>query len=304
MAAPRFTALFGVLIVASAASPEPPGGIAREAYVTLVTTPEFAVGAETLAKCLRHTGTRRPLVALVGSLVPDDVAARLEDAAIRVMRVPDVQTPATIPPFNRPALNSTFSKLHVFGLHRDFDKVVYLDADVLVLQNLDALFALDLSRGIPVAAAPEIMPPDRFNTGVMVVVPSEALHRRLLEAAAGAQTPEAYDQGLLNDVFADWFAQPAANRLPFEYNVLQTVANYYEPAWNMLRPKMKVLHFAGDDSMKPWSFSGSLSPSLAAYLYLWQSIARAPPDSDIGGLFAVLNVTDAEQINALFQEGA
>jgi hypothetical protein len=30
-----------------------------------------------------------------------------------------------------------------------------------VLENLDALFDLDLSHGIPLAAAPEIMPPDR-----------------------------------------------------------------------------------------------------------------------------------------------
>ena len=51
------------------------------------------------------------------------------------------------------------------------------------------------------------------------------------------------------------------------------------------------------------SFSGSLSPSLAAYLYLWQSIARAEPDADLTPLFQVLNITDAKQINALFHNG-
>ena len=51
------------------------------------------------------------------------------------------------------------------------------------------------------------------------------------------------------------------------------------------------------------SFSGSLSPSLAAYLYLWQSLARAEPHADLTPLFDVLNITDAKQINALFHNG-
>jgi hypothetical protein len=57
-------------------------------------------------------------------------------------------------------------------------------------------------------------------------------------------------------------------------NTTQTIASYYDPAWNLLRSRMKVLHFAGDSSSKPWSFSGAVSPSLGAYVYLWQSIAR------------------------------
>lgn len=272
--------------------------------MTLVTTPSYAIGAETLAKCLRHTGTKRPLVALVGSLVPDSIALQLEDAGILVTRIPDVETPEMVPLFNSPDLNSTFNKIHVFGLHEDFDRVVYLDVDVLVLKNLDDLFELDLSHGLPFAAAPEIMPPDRFNSGVMVVDPSFEVYQRLLKAAALTETPDDFDQGLLNDVFSNWFEMPSAHRLPFYFNVLQTTANYYEPAWNMLRPKMRVLHFAGIHSLKPWSFSGSLSPSLASYLYLWQSIARAERDADISELFQVLNVTDAAQINALFQNGA
>ena len=36
----------------------------------------------------------------------------------------------------------------------------------------------------------------------------------------------------------------------------------------------QVLHFAGDLQTKPWSFSGTLPPTLGVYLYLWQSIAR------------------------------
>ena len=79
---------------------------------------------------------------------------------------------------------------------------------------------------------------------------------------------------------------------------------------------MQVLHFAGDDLMKPWSFEGSLPPSLGVFLFLWQSIARrvslwqvraedlvsrTPAGGDISLHFKVLNVTDPEEVNSLFR---
>jgi hypothetical protein len=70
-------------------------------------------------------------------------------------------------------------------------------ADVLVLQNLDELFALELDEHMPFAAAPEIMPPDKFNTGVMVVKPSAIIYQKLLSAAAANEQPHDYDQVLL-----------------------------------------------------------------------------------------------------------
>lgn len=171
-------------------------------------------------QCLSHTGTSRPLVALVGSLVPDEIVHDLEDAGIRVIRVPDVRASAPIPLIDRPDFNSTFNKIHVWGLDKDYDRLVYLDAgrsrrpharsthaaasnscvralaDVLVLQNLDELFALELDEHMPFAAAPEIMPPDKFNTGVMVVKPSAMIYQKLLSAAAANEQPHDYDQVL------------------------------------------------------------------------------------------------------------
>jgi alpha-N-acetylglucosamine transferase len=158
------------------------------------------------------------LVALVGGQVPDELAFDLEDAGIRVARVPDVKAAVPTPLIDRPDFNSTFNKIHAWGLHEDYDRLVYLDAgelkwrrlfrfcmltcalavsDVLVLHNLDELFALDLADDMPIAAAPEIMPPDKFNTGVMVVKPSAKIYSKLLEAAAANEKPDDYDQVVL-----------------------------------------------------------------------------------------------------------
>jgi len=59
---------------------------------------------------------------------------------------------------------------------------------------------------------------------------------------------------------------------------------------------------AGDRGSKPWSFNGAVPPSLGVYVYLWQSIARAPPGTDIEHLYGVLDLTDEGEINALFQQ--
>ena len=77
----------------------------------------------------------------------------------------------------RPELGCTFSKLRAWTLAQ-FGKCVFLDADVLVLQNVDDLFERE-----ELSAAPDIGWPDCFNTGVFVFKPSIEKYSELLEYA-------------------------------------------------------------------------------------------------------------------------
>ena len=52
------------------------GQMEKEAYVTLVTTTKYLIGAEVLAKSLRALAASRPLVALVDVSLPVSVLAR------------------------------------------------------------------------------------------------------------------------------------------------------------------------------------------------------------------------------------
>lgn len=141
-------------------------GLGREAFVTLVATPEYVVGAEVLSKCLRHSGTMRPLLALVGEALAGEHIARLRAAHFHVLRVPPVavaaaEEAAAAPDGEEARRAAGRLKLHAFGLQAHLDRLVFLDADLLPLQPLDPLFALPLSDpSYPFAAAPEIMPPD------------------------------------------------------------------------------------------------------------------------------------------------
>jgi glycogenin glucosyltransferase len=55
--------------------------------------------------------------------------------------------------------------LNVWGLV-EFEKVVYLDADCLVVSNLDHMFDMDTSF----AAAPDVFPPDKVRCLVLLYV--------------------------------------------------------------------------------------------------------------------------------------
>ena len=88
---------------------------------------------------------------------------------------------------------SALTKLHLFRLTQ-YSKVVFLDADTLVLRPLSQLF--DIPH--PFSACPDSGWPDSFNSGVMVATPSEATFQELISMMAEKGSWDGADQGLLN----------------------------------------------------------------------------------------------------------
>ena len=84
----------------------------------------------------------------------------------------------------RPELGVTYSKLHAWRLE-EYSKCVFLDADTLVLTNVDDLFERE-----ELSAAPDIGWPDLFNSGVFVFKPSSETFSSLIELA---KTEGSYD---------------------------------------------------------------------------------------------------------------
>jgi hypothetical protein len=109
--------------------------------------------------------------------------------------------PRSTPPLARRPCTSTLTR----ALSRL--QVIYLDADTLPLRNIDHLFAEPLGDepgggGRALAAAPEINPPALFNSGVMLLAPSQPLFARMLAAAALVPAYDKTDQGFLNEFFS------------------------------------------------------------------------------------------------------
>lgn len=77
----------------------------------------------------------------------------------------------------RPELGVTFSKIHAWRLIH-YTKCVFLDADTLVLTNVDELFERE-----EISASPDIGWPDLFNSGVFVFQPSLEIFADLVDLA-------------------------------------------------------------------------------------------------------------------------
>lgn len=182
----------------------------------------------------------------------------------------------------RPELGVTFTKLHLWKLTQ-YAKVVFLDADVLVLQNID-----DLVDKPELSAAPDVGWPDCFNSGVFVAQPSmqtfEALEAKATSAHHGSF--DGGDQGILNDFFPNW------NRISFLYNVTPSAFYSYAPAFKRFNKEIKALHFIG--ARKPWHSRQGNSEASQDMLNKWWAIHDAHYGAEpTPGLYATYNAASA-----------
>ena len=112
----------------------------------------------------------------MGYLLFREELLRVWDRLI-VVNVFDSEDTANLALLGRPDLGITFTKLHAWKL-TEYHKCVFLDSDVMVLQNIDDLFDRP-----EISAAPDIGWPDCFNSGVFVFVPSLTTHSALITHA-------------------------------------------------------------------------------------------------------------------------
>ena len=246
------------------------------AYVTLLSTDSYLPGVACLAASLRRTGTQVPLVVAVSAGMP--ARLRREVAAMAgVSRVLELPATDLLPERRRQGhhWDRTFDKLHLFGLC-EFSKIVYLDSDMVVLHDLDGLFAAPHMAAV---AAGKLVNPGwtRLNSGLMVIEPQADLPRRIAQSFAAAADemartggPALGDQDLINSYYADW--PVAGAQLDQGYNVFfdhldayLATGRYELPGQSDggegQRQPVRVVHFIGRD--KPWMPRGRLRHLLA-----------------------------------------
>ncbi|XP_035271804.1 glycogenin-1b isoform X2 [Anguilla anguilla] len=251
--------------------------MADQAFVTLATNDNYAKGAMVLGRSLRSHKTSRKLVVLIGPHVTDPSRAVLHNIfdEVRLVDVLDSGDSAHLALLKRPDLGVTFTKLHCWTLTH-FSKCVFMDADTMVLSNVDELFDRE-----ELSAAPDPGWPDCFNSGVFVFRPSKETHKKLLTFCTEHGSFDGGDQGILNSFFSNWATADISKHLPFIYNLSSIAIYSYLPAFKQYGANAKVVHFLGQT--KPWSYTydtkgkclkGDLqgSPSHGTYLQTWWEI--------------------------------
>lgn len=214
-------------------------------FATLLTSDDFLMAVQALACSLKSTGTARKLMVMHTDQVSKAVISRLAGDSFLQMRLVEAITN----PHETSVegwINSGFTKLRLWQ-QDDFDKIVYIDADCVVLESVDELF----EHACP-AFAPDVFPPDRFNAGVIVLQPSAEVFKLMMEKMYELNSHDGGDTGFLNSFYPDWFSMPAEHRLHFRYNALRTMYwfTHKNPGyWDSVKP-IKILHLCS--SPKPW----------------------------------------------------
>lgn len=242
----------------------------KRAYVTLISGSDaYVPGVEALGRSLRKSGTREERIVMVTSDVSPAARRAVSEQGWSVREVEPLSAPNNGKDVLFRRFGGVFTKLRAWEL-TDLDKVVFLDADTLVLQNVDELFDRP-----EIAAAPDFLMPDRFNSGVMVLDPNRETFRRMVESLDATMSYDGGDQGFLNSFFSGWYAMPVEHRLPVGYNLFHFIFQFVE-AHSVLRSTLqreaKILHYA---VQKPWRPLPQVTGGSAPW---WQMYYDAHPE--------------------------
>jgi hypothetical protein len=201
------------------------------AYVTLA-SPAYDFGLRVLLASIRKSSSI-PIIVLVRR--PWDFKTDLE--GVYFLPVPSLLNDRYSS--HRSELKYTPTKLWIFGL-LSIDRIVFLDADCLVLKSIEDLFGLE---GFCCASdCVEDAEPGRFNTGVMAFDPSAELRDLIYDRGYLAESYDHSEQGLLNTVL-----QSQVKLIPVEYNLTRHYSFFH--GTDVTPASARVIHYI---VKKPW----------------------------------------------------
>ncbi|KZV22581.1 inositol phosphorylceramide glucuronosyltransferase 1 [Dorcoceras hygrometricum] len=230
----------------------------KEAYVTLLYGDEFLLGVRVLGKSIRDTGSTKDMVTLASDGVSNYAKKLLQADGWIVKTISLLENPNQVRPSR---FWGVYTKLKIFNM-TDYKKVVYLDADTIVVKSIEDLFKC---RNF----CANLKHSERLNSGVMVVEPSEEVFNDMMTKVNTMYSYSGGDQGFLNSYYPD-FANarifdphaspeelksrpiPKMERLSTLYNAdvgLYMLAN----KWMVDEEELCVIHYTLGP-LKPWDW--------------------------------------------------
>lgn len=254
----------------------------------MVLSDSYVAGALVLYHSLKRVATTRQIVCMVTSNVSFESIKVLKDCFDKIHQVDLLNSNDSerLKILGRPELGPTLTKLKLWTLKEFYDKLIYLDSDVIVIKNIDELFDDESSSNDNVnneqenytnnikndndskdsiSACPDMGWPDCFNSGLLILSPNQKTYLGLLEMMEENGSFDGGDQGILNQYFyGKW------KRLSFLYNMTFSSNYEYMPAFNHFKKQVKVVHFIG--AIKPWMTNRYINHPLGEYYTLWWNI--------------------------------
>ncbi|MHA3702189.1 glycosyltransferase family 8 protein [Jatrophihabitans sp. YIM 134969] len=268
------------------------------AWVTLLTQPNYLAGVRTLRASLTESGSTAPLVVMVTDGIDADSRALLEREGCLVRPVEPVRPRPDLPDhYANARFAEVWTKLAVWRLV-EYDRVVFLDADMLVVRGMDELFTLELPTGgiaachacrcnpnrIPSYPA-DWVPANCFytycrdarqttepgvenhlNGGLLVLTPDDAVYEDMLARLAEVDDLSAFP--FAEQDFLDAYHRDTWRPLPYVYNTLKTLRFQHPQMWDA--DAVKNIHYIID---KPWQHHPDPDDKYFDVETLWWDVA-------------------------------
>jgi alpha-N-acetylglucosamine transferase len=277
----------------------------RRTWMALVTQEEYFPGVEVLAKALKVHRSKYPLHILVTDNISPAWCDQMRKLGCTIKQVERLIPPTLTPEsYLNPNFAEVWTKLRVWQ-EVEFDQAVYLDSDMLILQNIDELFDVEAKLASAQACicnpfkvprvspfftpqacpysehnlTPELLatgavdlarldPRGRyFNAGFFCFRPDKREFDKMMRALETWDDSETAfaEQDFLNVLYAGQW-----QAVPYIYNTLKTWDHAHPAVFDLT--KIKVLHYI---RAKPWQND----PTNARYEHLnqlWWTMRNLP----------------------------
>ena len=231
-------------------------------FATLLSTPSYIEGVVVLYRSLKKYGkTRYPFLCVCSKSIGDAEIGRLTKEGIvchQLWKTAIEGMDLSMQAAGQNRWNNTFDKLLIWE-QTGYDKMVFLDSDMIVLENIDDLF--DRPPFTAVAFGQLLFNWNHLNSGMMVVEPDKDVCQQLL-----TQIPETViqvlekrgsvgDEDVINHYMPEW-KQRQELHLHEGYNMFfRKMTEYHKRFGFSYSKNIKIVHFIGPWYDKPWNHS-------------------------------------------------
>lgn len=246
--------------------------MANNVFMTLISTNDYIYGCVSLMYSWKKTQSKYPFYCLVTPQITKRNRDILEFLGYSLIEIEDYVPDSywrllqedndVIKGCSKDSLQSNgwqhaWNKFHMYNMTQ-FDKICYIDADVVVLQNIDDIF------NYPGGTSAEewwAWSDKRwwFLAGILIIEPNTAEYERILQFAEENPIIDgelSNDMKLLNKLYSDW-GDHFELHLPEYYFVETTyfsVKEYDSYLFENLM-KIRILHLS--HYMKPWQVNNA-----------------------------------------------
>ncbi len=224
-------------------------------YIAVMTNDKFYPGLCALVHSLKKVQAKCPLSVVIPRDIPAETKQLIADVGVQMIEMDPVVVPDELLSLNSAnRWNATLFKLNIFNLTQ-FEKIVFLDLDMIVLKNIDELFDAPHMSAV-VAGKCVYRDWTRLNSGILVVEPDKKVYEDLLaccDKACEDRLNKGFgfgDQDVINYLYPDWYEHQELV-LPEIYNALSVCIQKLSSIYAY--ENLKVAHFA--DPIKPWKYS-------------------------------------------------